>query len=251
MNRSGESGPQPTRPAVNDFSTGFISAFGVLAALRHRDQTGEGQRVDTSLLGTAMSLATPVSNLFPSDTDGLADLDVELSALSAAGVGFDDLRAHYESRVEPAKGAFKLYFRHYQTADGIISVAGMSPGLFAKFHRAVGVEAPTVRDVNDPSFRAVVAAVEDRFRARPGAEWLADLEAAGYPCGPYHMPHHAVRDEQVVANDFVVELDHPTFGPYITSGMPLSMERARSEIRGPSPRFAEHSRQVDGRDWSR
>lgn len=51
----------------------------------------------------------------------------------------------------------------------------------------------------------------------------------------------AVFDPQVVANDFVVELDHPTFGPYTTSGMPLSMEKARCEVRGPSPRLAEHT----------
>lgn len=244
MNRSGGSAPQPTRPAINDFSTGFVSAFAVMAGLRHRDQTGEGQRIDTSLLGTAMSLATPTSVWFPTDAEGLGQLDEELAVMRVGGMDFDAQRAHYESRVEPAKGAFQLYFRHYRTADGIISVAAMSPGLFAKFHAATGIDPPTVRDVNDPSFQAVVAAAEERFASRSTAEWLETLQAAGYPCGPYHLPHEAVVDPQVVANDYVVELDHPSFGPYTTSGMPLRMERARCEVRGPSPRLAEHTADV-------
>ena len=121
MNRSGGSAPQPTRPAINDFSTGFVSAFAVMAGLRHRDQTGEGQRLDTSLLGTAMSLATPTSIWFPSDADVLAELDEELLAMRLAGLDFDTQRAHYESRVEPAKGAFQLYFRHYLHLMKILS----------------------------------------------------------------------------------------------------------------------------------
>ncbi len=241
MNRSGGAAPQATRPAINDFSTGFVSAFAVMAGLRHRDQTGEGQRIDTSLLGTAMSLATPTASWFPSDEEGLAELDEELVAMRLAGMDFDAQRAHYESRIEPAKGAFQLYFRHYRTADGIISVAAISPGLFAKFHAATGIDPPTVRDTNDPSFQAVVAAAEERFAARTTAEWLETLQAVGYPCGPYNMPHEAVRDPQVVANDFVVELDHPTCGPHLTSGMPLRMEKSRCEVRGHSPHLAEHT----------
>ena len=185
--------------------------------------------------------ATPTSTWFPPDTEVLAELDEELAAMRMAGLDFDTQRAHYETRVEPAKGAFQLYFRHYRTADGLISVAGMSPGLFAKFHAATGIDPPTVRDVNDPSFQAVVAAAEERFASRTSAEWLETLQDAGYPCGPYNMPHESVSDPQVVANDFVVELDHPAFGSYTTSGMPLRMEKARCEVRGPSPRLAEHT----------
>ena len=118
------------------------------------------------------------------------------------------------------------------------------PGLFAKFHEATGLEAPSFDNASDESFQATVRAAEDLFESRTSAEWLHDLEAAGYPAGPYNLPHEAIRDPQVVANDFVVELDHPTVGPYITSGMPMRMEKARSEIRGPSPQFAEHTTEV-------
>ena len=250
MNRSAMSAddmmskPLPTRPAINDFGTGFVSAFAVLAALRHRDQTGEGQRVDTSLLGTAISLGTPVIASFPQDVERYQQLDEDLQMLRSAGVGFNEQRAHYDRTVVPAGGAFQLYFRHYQTADGLVSLAGLSSGLFVKFHQATGIDAPTVHDPHDEGFQAVVREAEQFFAGKTSAEAIALLREVGYPCGPYNMPHEAVVDEQVLANDYVVALDHPTIGTYRASGMPFAMERSRSEIRGASPRFGEHSRVV-------
>ena len=241
MNRSGGSAPKPTRPAVNDFSTGFVAAFAVLAALRHRDQTGEGQRVDTSLLGTAMSLATPIVAGFAGDADVLDEIDDDLAALRAAGAGFDDQRALYESRIDAASGVFRLYFRHYQTADGIISVAAMSPALFKKFHEITGLAPPAGPAGDGPGLDEVIEQAEALFVSKTTAQWHEALQAGGYPCGPYNLPHEALRDPQVRANDYVVELEHPTFGAYTTSGMPLRFEKAAATITGPSPRIGEHT----------
>jgi len=243
MNRTREGTPQSTRPAVNDYGTGMVSAFAVMAGLRHRDQTGEGQRIDTSLLGTAMSLCTPTVAWFEQDAEGYERLQEEIDALRLGGLTFAEQREHYERRVEAAGGVFRLYFRHYPTADGLISVAGLSAHLFAKLHQATGIAAPPRMAVND-EFLAVVDAMEAFFAERTSSELIELLEAHGYPCGPYNTPHEAAFDDQVRANDFVVELEHPTVGRYATSGMPIRMEKARAEIRGPSPRLGEHTREV-------
>ena len=250
MNRGGPepesatNAPMPTRPAINDFGTGFVSAFAVMAALRHRDQTGEGQRVDTSLLGTSVSLGTPLIASFPGDENRTAEIDEELGVMRMAGVGFDEQRAHYDRRVTPAGGAFRLYFRHYVTGDGVMSIAGLSPGLIAKFHEVTGVPVPQVRDPQHEEFQAIVAQAEQLFASKTTAEMTELLQSVGYPCGPYNLPHEALVDDQVVANDYVVELEHPTIGTYRASGMPLRMEKSRSEIRSASPPFAVHSREV-------
>ena len=244
MNRSENGVPLPTRPAVNDFGTGIASAFAVMAALRHRDLTGEGQRVDASLLGTAMSLGTPIVGMFPGDTEALTELDEDLAVARSAGVDFDVQREMYEGRVLAGQGAFRLYFRHYATADGLISVAGLSPGLIAKFHDITGLGAVDRRDHTTAEFQAVVDQAEALFKSKTTDEWLATLRAAGYPCGPYHLPHEAMADPQAVANDFVVELEHPVFGSYTTTGMPVSFEKSTSAVRGPSPVFAAHTVEV-------
>ena len=238
MNRSADGVPLPTRPAINDFGTGMLSAFAVLAGLRHLDRTGEGQRIDSSLLGTAMSLGTPILSRFEVDTEPLDEFDDDLAVMRAAGVDFDGQRQAYESRIQAGQGAFQLYFRHYRTADGLISVAGLSAGLVAKFHRITGLPEVDRGDVTDPAFQEVVRAAEDLFATRTTAEWMETLRAEGYPCGPYNLPHEAIDDPQVRANDFAVDVDHPIFGRYTTTGMPISFEKAPSGVPGPSPTFA-------------
>ena len=244
MNRSGKTAPKPTRPAVNDFGSGFSAAFAVMAGLRHLDQTGEGQRIDTSLLGTAMSLGTPLLGIFEGDQAELDELDADMAILQAAGLDFDAQRDLYESRVQAGGGAFQLYFRHYRTADGLISLAGLSPGLFDKFHAVTGLERPPVQDTAHPAFQAIVDQADAIFLTRTTSEWLTALREAGYPCGPYNMPHQAMRDSHAVQNGYVVELDHPDFGRYQASGMPFQMEKSKSRVPGPSPSFAADSKQV-------
>ena len=244
MNRSNGDVPRPTRPAVNDFGSGFSAAFAVMAALRHRDQTGEGQRIDTSLLGTAMSLGTPLLGSFELDTERTADLDDDIATVRSAGEDFDTQRNLYESRVNAAGGAFHLYFRHYRTSDGFISVAGLSSGLFAKFHAVTGVDVPAERDQTHPSFQAAITQATETLASRTTAEWIQAFNAVGYPCGPYNMPHQAMQDPQALANDYVVALEHPDLGQYSTTGMPFRMQKTRAEVRSASPQFARHTTEV-------
>ena len=244
MNRSEDDTPQSTRPAVFDFSTGMLAALGVVAALRHRDLTGEGQRVDASLLATAMSIGTPVVHRFEQDDGLIADVEAEMADLRAAGVGFTEQRRHYEERLITGAGAFRIYFRHYQTADGLISVAALSKALADKFHVALQTERPDLHDPHTPEFDAAVAETEALFRSRTTDEWIAALRAEGVPCGPYHLPHEALDDEQVRANDFAVDIDHPAFGRYTTSGTPVQFSAAPNVELGPSPAFGQHTSEV-------
>ena len=245
MNRTVKGVPISTRPAVNDFGTGIASALGVVAALRHRDLTGEGQRVDASLLGTALALATPVVNFFEkTDPEPLRQLEEDLELLGSAGVSFEEQREVYEQRVIPGAGAFRLYFRHYATADGLISVAGLSPGLIQRFHEITGLAVPDRNDPYGADFNAVVEAADALFRTKTSAEWMSTLREAGYPCTPYNTPFEAVRDEQIRANDFIIDLEHPTFGTYSASGEPIRFSAAPAERVGPSPGLGQHTREV-------
>ena len=139
MNRSENGVPIPTRPAVNDFGTGIASALAVVAALWDRDRTGEGQRVDTSLLATALGLGTALLHRFEADGDDLRSFRSDLEEIRSSGGGFDEQRALYESDMLQGQTAFRLYFRTYATVDGLVSVAGLSPGLYRKFHEVTGL----------------------------------------------------------------------------------------------------------------
>ena len=246
MNRTIDGVPTSSRPAFIDFATGMMSAAGVLAALRHRDQTGRGLRVDSSLLGTAMSLGTTAMSYFGIvDAEPIDGLKADLELLRKAGADFETQREVYESRVVIARGAFRFYFRHYATADGLVSVAGLSPGLYEKFHEITGLpRPPDDGDPATPEFQAVIEAAETLFATRTTQDWLDTLRSVGYPCARYNMPFEAVNDPQVRANDFTVDLEHPTFGPYTTTGIPVQFEEAPTAVPGPSPRLGEHTTEV-------
>ena len=245
MNRSENGVPHPTRPAVIDFASGMAATAAVLAALRHRDATGKGQRVDASLLGTAVNLGTAILGRFEVDSEQEDEIMDELRLVREAGLDFDTQRQLYESRVIAGGGAFRLYFRHYLTADGIISVAGLSAALFAKFHRITGIDpvAPGT-DPSDPAFVAAVDAAEELFARHSTDHWIDTLRAAGYPCARYNSPREAINDPQVRANAYTVDLDHPVFGRYTAAGMPFSVGTSHTALRGPSPRLGEHTAEV-------
>lgn len=245
MNRSDKGAPLPTRPAINDTSTGIMATVGILAALRHRDKTGEGQRVDVSLLGTAMALGTPMlTKVEQKDTASLAEIDEDLALLRMAGADFDAQREVYEDRVLPAGGAFQIYFRHYRTADGLMSIGGLSRGLIAKFHDITGVTSTAGVHPKSTEFAAIVAEAEETMASRTTQEWLSAFREAGYPAGPYNLPHEALEDPQVRANGYSVDIEHPVFGKYTTTGNPLGFSSTPMVPMTPSPQLGEHTVEV-------
>ena len=246
MNRSEDGVPLPTRPAVNDFGTGMVAALAAVTALRHRELTGVGQQVDTSLLGTAFGLSTPMLGFFEAvDAEAIEEFESDLAHLRSAGVDFDGQRELYESRVLAGQGAFRLYFRHYATSDGLITVAGLSPGLIERFHQITGIRRPAdLNDLTHPDFQAVVDEAEALFRTKTTDEWLDELRDAGMPSSRYNGPHESIREPQAELNGFVTDLEHPLFGSYRTVGMPYQMSETPTSVKGPSPTFGQHTDEV-------
>ena len=129
MARDRGDAPEQVRPAYVDAATGIIGALGVVAALRHRDRTGEGQKVETSLLSSALSMGANILNWFAASDAALwEDLDHQLTELREQGSGFGEQRDAYYRSEQPA-GIVNIYFRYYRTEDGFISVGALSPKL--------------------------------------------------------------------------------------------------------------------------
>jgi len=245
MDRSAGGVPVGTRPAFVDFASGGYACAGVLAALRHRDKTGVGQRVDASLLGTALNLGTPQMTSFDLDTEGNAELTADMTMLRGAGVDFDGQRAHWEGRVFAPGGLFELYVRIFRTSDGLIALSGYSPGLKTKLHDVTGLPRFVAGTrTGDEGFDALVAEAEALFLSRTTTEWINDLRAVGYPCARFNHPLEAITEPQVEANDYVVDLEHETFGGYRTVGMPFGFSESPTKVAAASPRLGQHSAEV-------
>jgi crotonobetainyl-CoA:carnitine CoA-transferase CaiB-like acyl-CoA transferase len=226
------------RPAYNDAGVGMLSALGVVAALRHRDLTGAGQRVETHLLSTALAFTQTLVHRFEDvDPPVFAAFDERLAEMRAEGAGFEEQRALYDDTVLMGRSLLRLYFRNWQTRDGLVASAPLSSSLQRKFHAATGLPDPRERGwaVGSAGWDGLVDEAEALFRTETSETWLARLRSAGVPCAPYNLPLDIFKDPQIAANGFLVELDHPLLGRYVTTAPPIRMSLTPTRAQGPSP----------------
>ena len=179
MSVTGFKGAPPTRAgiAVSDSSTGLYAAIGILTALIEREQSGEGQWVQASLLHSQIAM-----------------MDFQAARYLIEG----DVPVQ-EGNDHPTSAPMGLF----KAADGWINIGVSGEGQWSQFCRAVGrpdwLERPEFR-LNDDRLRnrqAVNDAVQERFRTQPVNHWVGVLNEAGIPAGPVYDVPSMFEDEQV------------------------------------------------------
>ncbi len=223
-------GEGPGRPPckmgapVTDITAGILAAMGVSAAYAHRLKTGEGQMIDTSLFEAGITFTYWQSAI------GLAT-GVAPGPMGSA----HPLNAPYQA---------------FETADGWITLGAANQ---ANWLRLLDV---IERDDlgRDPRFaesrermrnyQALAAVLEPIFKARPSADWLAALEAAGLPAGPVLDVCEMHQDPHAIARDMVVETKHATLGPVKTIGLPVKFSGTPGGVVHGAPIYGQHTREV-------
>ncbi|TAJ21964.1 MAG: CoA transferase [Dehalococcoidia bacterium] len=239
-----------TSTAIADYGTGVAIAWSVCAALFHRERTGEGQMIETTLLNTALAFqGTAAMDLPVADALKYAKMD-QVHALQQQHASFPDLIAAYQAAQIGRVG--NIYYRCYATSDGAVAVGALSPTLWAKVRAAVGTDFLGMADpgynMADPAYaemaRRRVAEVEATFRTKTSDEWLAILEAHGVPSGPLNFVEDMLTDPQVVANDIPVTVEHELSGPQTQVGPMVRMSKSPLEVQGPSPVLGKHTDEI-------
>jgi crotonobetainyl-CoA:carnitine CoA-transferase CaiB-like acyl-CoA transferase len=209
----------------------------VTAALYHRERTGEGQLVQTSLLATALALQGGVVMEHPkADASFRAPARERRRRMREEGAPYADM-----VRVRSAPGRGGLFYRAYRTRDGAVALGALSPALRAKARRALesdflGQEDPDY-DPLDPGLRekarAATREVEARMLEKTTAQWLEIFSREGVPAGPVQVPEDMAEDPQVLANELMVEVEHELSGPQKMVGPILKFSSAGTpEMRG-------------------
>ena len=222
-------GPQKVGVAVADLFTGMYATVAILAALRHADRTGEGQRIDMALLDTQVAM---LANLG-------ANYLVSGKVPGRAGNAHQNIVPYQV--FETAPGA--------QGRDFIILAVG-NDSQFAKFCEAAGrpdiaADARFAKNQNRVRNRSVlVPMLEEIMRARTKAQWLDALEAARVPCGPINTLDEVFADPQVNEREMVNTWSHPLHEGLrlVASPMKLSGTPVRTDM--PPPLLGQHTSEV-------
>ena len=222
---------EPDRPpskvpvAINDIMTGMYTAVAMLAALRHRDATGEGQHVDVGLLDVQVSwLANVASNYL-------------VGGRIPRRLG----TAHPNS----------VPYQVFPTEDGFIIIAANNDGQFKRLCETA--RAPEL--LEDPEFATNALRVSNRDRLIPMVEtitrtrttgaWMEALEAAGVPCAPVNTIDQVFADPQVQARGMQIRMPHPlASGDVPLVGSPVKLSRTPVNYRRAPPTLGEHTDEV-------
>jgi crotonobetainyl-CoA:carnitine CoA-transferase CaiB-like acyl-CoA transferase len=211
--------PQMIRTIVADKTTAIFAAQAITAALFARERTGEGQHIRLAMLDTMIAYLWP---------EAMTQYTV---------VGREATTADPTARPD-------LIF---ETADGYITVGTISDSEWQGFCAASGrpglAEDPRF---NTPGGRAVNATerillMAEIIKKRPTAEWLQRLDANDVPSAPVLRRNEVIANEQVLARELIVELDHPDIGLVRQPKPAARFDRTPARIQGPAPRIGEHS----------
>jgi crotonobetainyl-CoA:carnitine CoA-transferase CaiB-like acyl-CoA transferase len=201
-------------------------AYGIVLALFAREKTGIGQEVSTSLLGS----------------------QAWLGSLGLQAYLFYGRSLSRVSRKEAGNPLWNVY----RCKDGRwICLAMLSSDRYwPDFCKAMGIE----HVAKHPKFESqiqrrqnaaeLVAILDNRFASQTREEWMKRLNKPELIWAPVSEYADVATDPQMIANEYIVDFEHPTHGPIKLVGMPVRLSQTPGGIRAPAPEFGQHTEEI-------
>jgi len=216
--------PVKTGVALVDMATALYASSGILAALYHRERTGEGQRIDISLLSTELATLINVASAY----------------LIAGETPARQGTAH------PSIVPYQVF----QAADGYLMVGALNDRMFGQLSNALGYPEWTT----DPRFatnpdrvryrETLVGLIEAILRADTAQAWEQRLQAAGVAVAPVNDLPQVFADPQVLHSGQVTAVAHPSAGEVKLVGPALILSETPAAVRLPPPMLGQHTEEV-------
>ena len=221
-------GQPPVYTGVGQMQTTVMLAFGIMVALHHREESGEGQVVDASLLG---------GNMYSQSLDMQAYLAMR-----------DDRFLEPVSRLDagnPMSGPM------YPSSDGCWVTLAMpdTDKYWPAFSGIVGL------DVDDARFDShekrcgdhrleMMQVLEELFGRQPGSHWKRELDEKQLPADVIQKYDYPASDHIAAVNRYVLNLDHPSHGAIQSLGFPVYMSESPARLRSTAPCIGQHSAEI-------
>lgn len=208
---------------ICDYAAALLTAYGVTSALYARKRTGKGQHVETSLLNASMAVQSGNFIFYPERPD-------------------------MENGAPDLWGTSAIY-RIYPTADSSLFLAIVEPGHWARLceqlpngdilHRYDFAHAQ-----QEPVEGLLGQTLAASFAAKPTAEWLTQLDAAGVPCAPVLALPPLFSDEHVATNELLATHVHPQWGEVRQTGILTKFSRTPAILPYVAPLLGQHTREI-------
>jgi len=229
MSLIGEAGTPPAfqRPAMGDhMATGYLLA-GIIAALRARDTQGIGQRVDVTLMGTAM---------------WIADWQTQATLLT-----------NQDAKQVSQKELPNPMFNIYQAKDGrwfMFAMLFLPDRLWPPFCRALGIEHLEhdhrfeTTEKRAEHCKELISIIGEIIASKTSKEWAPIFDKHGLIWAYVHTIKSAIEDPQTEANQFVVEVEHPELGKIKMVNSPVAFSQTPSSPSMPPPLLGQHTENI-------
>jgi crotonobetainyl-CoA:carnitine CoA-transferase CaiB-like acyl-CoA transferase len=240
---------------IVDFPTSFSAAMGICAALFHRERTGEGQYLTTSLLVNGMTMMgreisrSPVFDVQPGSRD---ELMANIEAIRSRG-------GSYAEVIEERGGIYKLlgpqmrlYYGGHPVKDGALIFGALTDANREAIRTIIGLEDDPTADPDfngrEPEHYDRIMDAVARMRAimltKTAAEWLALFNAAGVPVSKVNLPEELADDPQVEALGLMLDIEHELTGAERFVGPLVEMSATPTGSRRPSPPLGRHTDEI-------
>jgi formyl-CoA transferase len=216
--------PQKAGVAIADIFTGMYATTSILAAIAHKNHTGEGQYIDLALLDTQIAVMANVASAY---------------------LCSDEIPKRW-GNASPTI----VPYQTLPTSDGWMIVAAGNNGQFRHFVTS-GNEAHLADNplYSENPMRVkhreqLVPLLEEMTRKKTKAEWIALLEKANVPCGPINNFQEVFENEQVKARDIQMNVPHPTAGSMKLVASPMRLSKTPVEVRMAPPTLGQHTDEI-------
>ena len=221
-----------------DLSSGYAAAAGVMAGIIGRANTGRGQKVETSLMANALAMQTiRLVHMPEMPTPSMEWYRTRYPQLIASGANYQEIQDDYQKVVRP--NVYRCYYRAYRTKDGALCLGTLDLRARVRLLNHLGLDDPRITDPEyvdsgpeaDRFALEMIETFERIFETKTTAEWYQELRAVDVPCDPVRFGEELVYDDQAVANDYIIEVEHHTGHKYRTSGPVLQFSDGMPQMK--------------------
>lgn len=233
-----------------DTTSGFSMAWSVCAGLFARERTGQGQKVESTLLGSTLAhMAMRFLQVEAIDQPAREQTLEELEAFRAASASYQDINSYYQESHAPPPG--NIYYRVYATQDGAIAVGCLSDPLRRRLLDVLGLTDIRFQPGHDPASpesqafgRDLEAKADALFLGKTTSQWLVVLGHRGIPAGPVGFIEEMVDHPQVKAAGLLAEVEHQEAGRVKMVGPLAKFNGAFPPSVSASPALGQHTEEI-------